>query len=647
MRAQSKEKMSIEYGTSFPENAVAFYLNQIVELEQNVRLPWLKGYELDIFIESLNIAIEYDGEHFHKTKYQKDMEKDRLCSVNGVELIRIREEGLDDLKGSVCFQVNPKKSKSLDRAISKVLVYVCNKGRIAHPTIDVDITRDSLAIQNYFITTSKKRSFLEKCPEESKEWNYNRNGNLLPENYAYTSKFKVWWICTKGHEWMAPIYSRADGNGCPYCTNRKVLVGFNDLASKDSKVAAEWDYEKNHPKTPDQVVYGSNTVYWWRCSEGHQWRAAVYSRVNGDGCPYCAGLLAIPGVNDLLTLNEPLAKEWDYEKNGSLTPRDVMPYTNRKVWWIGSCGHSWMATIASRTAGNGCPYCSNSLVLSGFNDLATTHPKLGAEWDETKNGLPANQVIAGSNKKAWWIGSCGHSFQSRIIDRTYHNYQCPYCSSKALLPGFNDLLTRNPSLAKEWDYEKNYPLRPEDVMPNSNKKVWWRCKEGHSWQAPPYSRNGNSRGCPYCSHEKVLPGVNDLLTLNPKLAKEWDYEKNYPLRPEDVMPHSNKKVWWICPNGHSYNSVINSRNGQGTGCAYCSHKKLLPGFNDLATTHPDLAVEWDYTKNEGLNPNEIISSRKKIWWICSNGHSYDSLISNRLKGSGCPQCFRNRHRNNK
>ena len=466
--------MSIEYGTSFPENAVAFYLGQFFDLEQNVRFSWLKRSELDIFIEELNIAIEYDGEYFHRNKSQKDNEKDLLCHERGIELIRIREVGLPDLDGSVCFWVDPKKSDSLDQAIENVVNYVCNKGCVSSSKVDIDTTRDDIAIQNYFIITSKKRSFLEKCPKESKEWNYSKNGNLLPEKYAYTSKFRVWWICSKGHEWRAPIYSRANGNGCPYCANRKVLVGFNDLASKDRKIASEWDYEKNYPKIPEQVVYGSNAVYWWKCSEGHEWRAAVYSRIiDGDGCPYCAGLLAIPGVNDLLTLNEPLAKEWDYEKNAPLTPSDVMLYTNKKVWWIGKCGHSW--------------------------------------------------------------------------------------------------------------------------------------------QAQPYSRNGGSRGCPYCTHEKVLPGVNDLLTLNPELAKEWDYEKNYPLRPEDVMPNSNKKYWWICPEGHSYSSVLNSRNGQGTGCAYCGHKKVLPGFNDLATTHPELVAEWDYDKNGDLDPHKIINSRDKIW----------------------------------
>ncbi len=183
-------------------------------------------------------------------------------------------------------------------------------------------------------------------------------------------------------------------------------------------------------------------------------------------------------------------------------------------------------------------------------------------------------------------------------------------------------------------------------MPNSNKKVWWIGRCGHSWQARPYSRNGGSRGCPYCTHEKVLPGVNDLLTLNPGLAKEWDYEKNYPLRPEDVMPNSNKKYWWICPKGHSYSSALNSRNGLGTGCAYCRNKKVLPGFNDLATTHPELVAEWDYDKNGDLDPHKIINSKDKIWWICPHGHSYNALISNRIKGSGCPHCYRNRVKKN-
>lgn len=33
---------------------------------------------------------------------------------------------------------------------------------------------------------------------------------------------------------------------------------------------------------------------------------------------------------------------------------------------------------------------------------------------------------------------------------------------------------------------------------------------------------------------KLQVGINDLATVNPELAKDWDYEKNGDLKPTDV-----------------------------------------------------------------------------------------------------------------
>ena len=74
-----------------------------------------------------------------------------------------------------------------------------------------------------------------------------------------------------------------------------------------------------------------------------------------------------------------------------------------------------------------------------------------------------------------------------------------------MLKGYNDLETLNPTLAKEWNYEKNSGLKPEDVMPNSSKKVWWKCQNGHEWQATINNRS-NGRGCPKCYIERKSKG---------------------------------------------------------------------------------------------------------------------------------------------
>ena len=196
-----------------------------------------------------------------------------------------------------------------------------------------------------------------------------------------------------------------------------MLAGYNDLASVSPALAQQLDYRKNMPLVPADVSAGSQRSVWWRCEKGHSWRAAVRSRTVGSGCPIKQLSL---GENDLAALYPALAKQWDAEKNGRLTPRDVLPGAEKKVWWRCERGHSWRAAVSSRTrAGGGCPYCAGKQVLPGFNDLASQRPELAAQWDGEKNrALTPQQVTITSNRKVWWRCEKGHSYPVVIASRT-------------------------------------------------------------------------------------------------------------------------------------------------------------------------------------------------------------------------------------
>lgn len=101
--------------------------------------------------------------------------------------------------------------------------------------------------------------------------------------------------------------------------------------------------------------------------------------------------------------------------------------------------------------------------------------------------------------------------------------------------GVNDLASQRPDIVKDWDFEKNYPLRPTDVAVMSHKAVWWHCNNGysHSYLANIDKRTCRNDGCPYCSSHQLLKGFNDLQTKRPDIAKEWDFERNYPLTPSE------------------------------------------------------------------------------------------------------------------
>lgn len=380
----------------------------------------------------------------------------------------------------------------------------------------------------------------------------------------------------------------------------------------------------------------SNKKFWWFCAKGHSWEASCSNRVAGTGCPVCYGRVPALGVNDLATSHPLLASEWHVYKNGQLQPTSVLAGTNKRIWWQCEKGHEWQASGASRVAGKGCPVCKRRVIVSGYNDLFTTHPLVASQWLYAKNGaIQPKDVFAGSNQKVWWACNKGHEWQASCASRTTKNTDCPVCSGNVAQAGVNDLLTMRPELAAQWDAFRNKSLRPSDVTPGSGKSVWWLCELGHSWKTLVSSRN-NGTGCPICSGKSVLAGFNDLATTDPQLASEWDLKSN-PVGPDCFTSGSGKSVWWLCSLNHSWKATIGSRKA-GNGCPVCSGQALLTGFNDLATIRPELVAEWDFERNHPVVPSEIISgTMRKFWWMCSEGHSWQASGATRMR-SNCPSC---------
>ena len=189
----------------------------------------------------------------------------------------------------------------------------------------------------------------------------------------------------------------------------------------------------------------------------------------------------------------------------------------------------------------------------------------------------------------------------------------------------NSLAEVHPELVSEWS-EKNLTLTPDDITFGSNKKVWWRGACGHEWQASVKARS-NGEKCPICSGARVIAGINDLTTLEPLLVKQWS--KKNRIKPTEVSIGSHKKVIWRCEKGHEWEAAVKSRTINKTGCPYCSHNKVLAGFNDLATLiigDPDRlrAVAEDFIKHYETRVAEGATVAGKAMFVCSNRNiAYD------------------------
>ena len=479
---------------------------------------------------------------------------------------------------------------------------------------------------------------------------------------------------------------------------------FVSLAEARPDLAKEWNYEKNGGLKPEDMSCGSNKKVWWKLPYDvpddypvehlrgkhfeFEWIALIGDRNSKNlGCPFLSGQSVWNGFNDLASVRPDLAKQWHPTKNGNLRPTEVAVNSMKKVWWLFSYDvpmsysvkhlrgkhydFEWNTTVANRSKGNGCPFFNGHAVWSGFNDLQTVNPELAKQWHPTKNGsLKPTEVTSNSNRKVWWLfpyddPKTGKHFnfewQESIFYRNKTDVSCPFLSGQAVWPGFNDLQTVNPELAKQWHPTKNGNLKPTEVTCGATKRVWWifpyddletGMRHDFEWQASIQSRNHGS-GCPYLSHQLIRKGFNDLQAVNPELAKQWHPTKNGNLKPTEVTANSNKKVWWLLPYDDpktgkhfdfEWRASIHNRNF-GSGCPCLNGQTICKGFNDLATINPELAAQWHPTKNGDLKPTDITSgSKKKVWWLFpyddpKTGKHFDfewqASVNNRTKHNSC------------
>ena len=384
---------------------------------------------------------------------------------------------------------------------------------------EIDVQKDFSEILKLASIGNKNNCIAVTNPEVLDEWDYDKNEKigLSPYNVTKGTQLKAYWICEKGHSYKAAISMRTEQHtGCPYCNGRKVLQGFNDLATTNPDLIKEWDYEKNKI-TPDQVSGWDIKYYYWKCPKGHEYKQTITNRAKHNcNCPICSGHQTLTGVNDIKTNYPELMKEWDFEKNNKegVYPEEETKGTSKKAWWICPQGHSYNSMIANRIKGSGCPYCSGKKVLKGFNDIATTNPEILDDWDYEKNnelGISPNNISKGSEKKVWWVCSNGHSYET-IVSTKIQGGGCPYCSGQKVLAGYNDLATTNPELLQFWDYAKNAALgiTPNTISKGSNKKVFWTCPNDHSYQRPVYQQVDSQGRCPICKKNRTHKNDSQL-----------------------------------------------------------------------------------------------------------------------------------------
>lgn len=240
-------------------------------------------------------------------------------------------------------------------------------------------------------------------PEVSKDWHPTKNGKLTPSDITSQNSRKVWWLCSKGHEWSASVSNKTRSDiGCPFCSGKKPCID-NCLATLRQDLIVDWNYDKNINITPYDVTCGSHKTVWWKCANcNSDYDMSIENRtIQNQGCPYCAGRRTNE-TNSLFSKNPHLFDEWDFDNNVNITPYNVTFGSSKIVWWKCSnieCNFKWKARIGNRSIlESGCPKCSKSKGEKIISDFLSKNgiifiPQYRLSKCRYKNPLPFDFAI--------------------------------------------------------------------------------------------------------------------------------------------------------------------------------------------------------------------------------------------------------------
>ena len=478
------------------------------------------------------------------------------------------------------------------------------------------------------------------------DWKENNKRGLDPRKLTLGSGKKAYWICPKGHEWDTAICHRTErGSSCPYCSNKRVLVGYNDLQSQRPDLMKEWDFDANYID-PSAVVVGSNKKVAWVCPKGHKYTKMIYLRASGSGCPICAKGRGTSFPEKCFfyytkkIFPDTINRYKDIFDNGM--ELDIyIPYIKTGIEYDGVYWHDQNALEREEKKYRICK--DNNIRLfrikegefKGFNDTADK------KWYIPQN-CSYDQLNFYINEYLKFL-----TFSSfRSFDVNVERDKAEILEYKTLK--YEDSLSYlYPGLAKEWHPTKNGKLTPDRFAPGSNEIVWWLCPEcGNEWPASIVNRS-KGHGCDFCATERRKVTKKDtLLAKRGGIDKEWclldwDYEENEH-GPEYYTNGSAEVISWRCHKcGHKWKtSICNRTREYKNGCPLCSGKTIVSGVNDLPTIMPELMQDWDYENNIDIDPTTVgRGSHEYVSWKCHKcGYTWEAQVYNRANGKACPCC---------
>jgi DNA-directed RNA polymerase subunit RPC12/RpoP len=237
------------------------------------------GFEIDVLVPELGVAIEVDGYPWHLGREDADRRKSKTMNAAGYRFIRLRDVKLSSMDDPCV---------GFDAAINKTHVdALLEKAGASRDTIDSYVALSDYQNQAGFRKAGtvrrrprQHRSLAFLAPEIARKWDYKENAPLLPTAFSAQSNLKAWFVCpTCNSSYNARIAHRTQaGSGCPYCSGRIVLHELS-FAGLHPKALKDWNFEKNEID-PWTIAPGSNVRVHWKCSScGHEYSTSPSKKV--------------------------------------------------------------------------------------------------------------------------------------------------------------------------------------------------------------------------------------------------------------------------------------------------------------------------------------------------------------------------------
>ncbi len=295
-----------------------------------------------------------------------------------------------------------------------------------------------------------------------------RGGKCLSKSYI-NAKTKLRWRCSEGHEWEATSHNIINtGTWCPYCSK------LSKITIKEMQEIAK----SRGGKCLSKKYINNTTKLRWRCKEGHIWEGVPNSINRGSWCPYCAGRGKLT-IEDKQRIAE--------ERGGKCLSKS---YTNAKTKLRWRCreGHEWEATPHNiKNIGTWCPYCVG---------LAKLTIKEMQEIAKSREGKCLSKKYISAKTKLRWRCKEGHIWESEPTNIKSGRW-CPVCGRNKRIKSRSLTIEEMQKIAKD---SGGKCLSKKYI--NAHKKLKWRCKEGHEWEATPNNIKYIGTWCPYCARKR-------------------------------------------------------------------------------------------------------------------------------------------------